>query len=240
MSVSIRNGWCTDSHSDWFTRNLIACKGDGSGAYQNGCLSRPVRIGSISQDEPLTREDAIRHIRYDLNSAAEDENIYAWLASAFRKIESDTGVISLTSQWRIAIECFPTGRSPLVIPIWPIQSVDLIAYYDADGVLTSISAGSPGTTLILDNANRPSRLALETPSDAWPTDLRAFQPGILEVTAGFETAALYPDELKQSAKILIAQSALFREHAVSGPGIAVSSVLMDYDRWIERWVLPGC
>jgi uncharacterized phiE125 gp8 family phage protein len=160
------------------------------------------------------------------------------MRSAFRKVEADTGVIALTSQWRIPIDCFPAYRQPLFLPIWPIQSLDLIGYR-SDGVFVAIATGSPGSTLILDGDSRPPRLALEELDDDWPSDLREFQPGIIEVTAGYTDPAYYPDELKHAAKILIANSALYRESAVSGPGVAATNVPgADYDFWISKWVLP--
>lgn len=241
MGVIIRTPYCTDSHLDFFVRNLTVCKGD-LVASANGVVSQPIRLdagGSPDADEPLTLLEAKRQIRYDLASTADDDDVYAWIRSAFRKIEGDTGVVPLTSRWSFAVEAFPDWRQPLRLPLWPIQSVDRIAYYDTDGTLVELAAGSPGQAFILDQGSRPARLALERDTDEWPTNMRTFQPGLIEVTAGFTSAAAYPDDLKQAAKILIGQSALFREQDVAGAGMTLSAVSVDYQKWIERWVLPG-
>lgn len=240
MPVIIRRPYCTESHADFFVKNITVCKGDLVSAG-NGVVGRPIRLdagGSPDLDLPLTLEDVKRHCRLDVDDYQDDELIRGWMRSAFQKIESDTGVAGLTARYRIPIDAFPYGRLPMILPLWPIQTIDLVGYYTSSGVDTQLVAGSPGLAFILD-ANRPTQLALERTTDDWPSDLREFQPGYIEVTAGFTDAASYPDDLKQAARLLIAQSSLFREHAVSGPGVAVNSVLMDYDRWIEGWRLPS-
>src|SRR5688572_12826801 len=150
MPVIIRRQHCTDSHLDWFVRNLVACKGD-LVAAGNGVVGRPIRLnagGSPDLDLPLTLSEAKEHIRFTHDS--EDDSVYSWMRAAFQKIELDTGVVPLTAQYRIPIEAFPYARLPLILPLWPIQSVDLIGHYTAAGVDTPLSAGSPGLAFILD------------------------------------------------------------------------------------------
>jgi uncharacterized phiE125 gp8 family phage protein len=235
MGVIIRRPYCTDSHADYFVRNLTVCKGD-SVASSHGVLSQPVRIDAFEPDEPITLEQAKDHIRY--THYDEDNLVQQWIRAAFRKIERDTGVIAMTSEWRIPVDEFPIFRQFMQLPLWPVQSADRVAYYDTDGNLVELSAGSPGAGFILDGTSRPPRLALEAIDDDWPTSLREFQPGIVEVTAGFASADLYPDDLRQAAYLLIANAALYREPAVAGPGVAVTSIPIGYEQWIERWVLP--
>jgi uncharacterized phiE125 gp8 family phage protein len=164
--------------------------------------------------------------------------VRAWIMAAWQKVERDTGVVLLTSTWRFMVEEYPVWNQALHLPLYPIQSVDLFQYYDSQGVLQDVMTGSPPALPYLIDYGRPVRLGLPD-AGLWPSDLRTFQPGIVEVTAGWTDPEFIPDDLKQAMKLLIGQSALFREQDVAGQGMTVMKVSVDYDRWIERWLVPG-
>jgi uncharacterized phiE125 gp8 family phage protein len=222
---------CTDSHADDFIHNRVTCRD----SARSGGYASAVRIpdGSPAPDEPITLEEAKAHIRYDTEQSAEDDLVRSWIRSARQKVERDTGVVLVVGTYRITVDQYPIFRLPLILPVWPVQSIDAVAHYDRAGALQS--EGSPSPYVFL-SSGRPHKLAL-TDDLSWPTDVRTYQPGVIDVTAGYASPSLVPDDLKQAVKLLVAQSASFREPMIAGQGIA--SVGIDYDRWIETWVLPS-
>lgn len=233
MGVIIRRQYCTESHLDFFTKNLTVCKGD-MVASAHGYLSEPVRIDS-STTLPITVAQAKSRIRF--THTTEDASVEQWIKAAARKVQSDTGVVLLTSEWRMFVHEYPSWSQSLRLPIYPIQSIDAFTYVDSAGDEQDVFTGSPASVPYLVDYGRPVTLRLAD-GDTWPTDLRLNQPGTIDVTAGWTDPALIPDDLLQAMYLLIGQSALFREHAIVGQGMTVNSVLMDYDRWIESWRLP--
>lgn len=240
MSVIIRRPYCTDSHLDFFTRNLTVCKGD-LVASVHGSVSQPFRLDPSAVGAvvtlPISVEQAKLRIRYE--HTKEDDSVEQWIKAAARKVELDTGVVLLTSEWRMFVNEYPVFGQGLRLPIYPIQSIDAFTYVDSLGVEQDVFTGSPASLPYLVDYARPVTLSLASASDTWPIDLRPNQPGTIDVTAGWTDPALIPDDLIQAMYLLIGQSALFREHAVVGQGMTINSVLMDYDRWIEAWRLPG-
>lgn len=237
MGILIRRPYCTESHADFFTRNITVCKGDWVASAHGSVAS----ITSLDEQEvgaaillPITIEDAKKHFRGHLDLEDDDDQVLAWIKAARRKVENDTGLTLLTSRWQITLNAYPAWDQPLHLPLWPIQSVDDFYYYDTDGVQTSV--GSPLPYLI--DYGRPAQLALDG-TDTWPTSLRTFQPGVIEVTAGWSDPAFIPDDLKQAIRYLVGQMALYRETDVSGPGVTVGQVSIGYEQWISAWVLPG-
>lgn len=240
MGVTIRRPYCVEDHADFFVRNITVCKGD-LVASAHGDVSEPVRIDPSGTIIPLVLsiDEAKKHIRYDLDSHTDDDQVEAWIRAAQQKVERDTGVVFLTSQWRMFVNQFPSWSQALYLPIFPVQSVDAFTYVDSSGVEQDTFTGSPlGLPYLVDYA-RPVRLSLAATDDVWPSDLRPSQPGTIDVTAGWTDVSLIPDDLKQAMRTLIGQMALFREQDVAGQGMTVSPVSLTYDRWIAPWVLPG-
>lgn len=240
MGVIIRRQYCTDSHLDFFTRNLTVCRSDAV-ASAHGYLSDPARIDipAVGADLtlPLALEDAKAHLR--VTSSDEDALIISWILAAWQKVERDTGLVLLTSEWRMYVHAYPAWNQPLRLPLWPIQSIDTFDYVDSAGVTQTVMSGSPASIpYIVDYGTRPVLLHLEN-EDTWPSDLRTNQPGTIEVTAGWTHPELIPADLLQAMRLLIGESDLNREHSVSGQGVTVTPVPIGYDQWIAPWVLPG-
>jgi uncharacterized phiE125 gp8 family phage protein len=240
MGVVIRgyNPYCTDSHLDYFTRNLTVCN-DGSDvchvASANGYASA-FRIGDGSGSpespadatEPLDLEDVKAHCR--ITHDDEDDILQRFMRTARARVERDTGVALVPGSWRITVHQFPSWRRPLHLPIWPVESVQSVGYYDTDGVLQDF--GSPTVTLYTDS--RPAKLFLPDTETDWPTELREFDPGILDVSAGYASGDLVPDDLKQALYVLIED--VYRHRGSTSEETA--RVPAEYEYWIRAWQLP--
>jgi uncharacterized phiE125 gp8 family phage protein len=218
---------CTNSHLDFFIRNIVVCKGDARLAHVNGATA-VVRLPDASEapEEPLSLHDVKDHISIRHNEL--DHQIAGWIVAARRKVETDTGIALVPGAYRITVTRFPMYGQPLLLPLWPVTSVESAAYYTRDGVETSIAE-----TLTVSDG-RPTLVHLPQ-SAQWPTDVRGFDPGVLEVKAGFASPNLVPEDLKHAMKVLIDHMSTFRGHVST---TAIENIGIDYDRWIERWQLP--
>jgi uncharacterized phiE125 gp8 family phage protein len=233
MGILMRGGWCTDSHGDFFTRDLVVCRSGDYVASSHGVIAAE-RLTDAAQ-EPLTLQDVKDHI--GVTHSKHDAMILRDLTAARQKVEHDTGLALLTQTWRLTVQAFPPWRQGLTLPIYPIQSVDSFVSYDTDGNATAL-LGSPSPSPYLLTAGRPTRLALAD-ADDWPSNLRQTSPAVLEVTAGWTEPKRIPAELLAAIRLWVAQLYSFREPMVVGQGFAVFPVLGDYEAHIRGWVLPG-
>jgi uncharacterized phiE125 gp8 family phage protein len=237
MAVIIRRPYCTNSHADFFVRNIDVCKGDAV-ASVNGHIASITRLDELEVGGvvglPISIDDAKKQFHGHLDLTEDDDQVVSWIKSAAHKVERDTGVTLLTSAWRVVLNAYPAWDQPIHLPLYPVQSIDDFTYYDFDGMLQSVASPLPD----LVDYGRPVKIALAG-TDTWPTDLRTFQPGVIDVTAGWSAPELIPDDLKQAIKILVGQMALYREQDVAGQGMTVTPTTLGYEQWIASWVLPS-
>lgn len=220
----------TESHLDYFTRNLTVGK-DCLVATAHGYASA-ARL-TDAQQEPLEITDVKAYLRFVESEHDQDGEIQNWIKGARQKLEKDTGLALLTQSWRVAVDQFPSYRQSLYLPVWPVQSIDRFVYIDRDGTEQNLLV-SP-SNFLLGSTSRPAQLGL-VDTASWPTDGRHFQPGTLELTAGWTASGDIPAELLMAMKKLIGDFAGFRESALVGQ---VAAVPQSYDALIAAWILPG-
>ena len=220
----------TESHLDYFTRNLTVGK-DSQVATAHGYVSAARLVDAAY--EPLTIVDVKTYLRFAESEHDQDSEIQTWIKGARQKLEKDTGLALLTQSWRVTVDQFPSYRQSLYLPVWPVQSIDRFVYIDRDGTEQNLLV-SP-STFILGSTSRPAQLGL-VDTASWPTDTRRFQPGTLELTAGWVLPADIPAELLMAMKKLIGDFAGFRESALVAQ---LATAPQNYDALIAAWVLPG-
>lgn len=221
---------CTDSHLDYFARNLIVCKGD-QVATAHGYVSAE-RIEDAAE-EPLELAAAKSHIQFNLDEHDQDGDVQRWIKAARQKVERDTGLALREQTWRVTVEQFPSYRQSLYLPVYPVRSISSFVYVDRDGAEHNLIE-SPDV-FILSSAGRPVQLGL-VESATWPTDFRKFHPGTLELVAGWTRVEDIPAELLMAILKLVGDFAGFRESAIAGQ---VAAVPQTYDELIAPWVLPA-
>lgn len=228
MGVSIN---CTESHADFFTRNLSVCKTD-QVATAHGYVSAERLVDAV--EEPITIEEAKSHLNFASAEHERDGDVLRWIKAARHKLERDTGLALRGPQtWRVTVEQFPSFRQSLYLPVWPVLSIESFAYVDRDGAEQDLLT-SP-SNFLLASSGRPAQLGL-IESASWPTDTRKFNPGTLTLTAGWADVADVPTDLLMAQLKLIGDFAGFRESRLIGQ---LGDAPMAYDDLIAPWVLPG-
>ncbi len=176
--------------------------------------------------EPVTIEEARLHLRI---SGTDEDALVARLISAARShVEQVTKRSLITQGWRTYLDDWPEGRV-VRLPTGPVQSVEAITIFDADGM--PMSLGSDDFTL--DGAGSPPRLKVK------PAVGGAGQPinGIeIDFTAGYgDTAASVPKPLIQAILLLVGH---WYEHREAGADIVTASFPFGFDALLTGYRTP--
>ena len=162
-------------------------------------------------EEPMTLAMAKKHARIDIDD--ENDLVDSWVRAARQQVEQDTGLKLLTQTWDLALDSFPYTDEPIRIQTGPVQSVSFLKYYDFSGTLQTW----PTSNYTVDTSSVPARLGL-TYGGIWPTNLRRFQPGLIEFVAGWASPALVPDALIRAMALWVGWFSEHREHEMITPG----------------------
>ena len=158
------------------------------------------------QAEPVTREEAKLHARID--GTAEDAKVDALITAARLDVESRTGRVLVTQGWRIVRDGPPAGGIVRLAP-GPVQSVDTVTVYGADGAAEVVPAGD----YLVDVASTPGRLKLSS-GRFWGA--RALNGLEIDMTCGYGDPADVPASLKQAVLMLVSYWYEQREAASVG------------------------
>lgn len=152
--------------------------------------------------EPLTVEQAKRHLREDLDDPYVDDDIAAMITSARLDAETRLQRTLITTTWRLtldALRCPVHHDSTLRLPMGRTLAVSSIKYVDDAGILQTLAADQ----YLVDTAGDTARI---TPAHGlrWPGT--RVQPGAVQVqyTAGYgATAASVPAPIVSWIKLAL-------------------------------------
>lgn len=156
-----------------------------------------------------------------------------FIKAATRKVQTDTGgLVLLTTSYDLLFDALPAGQ-PFGLPWRPVQSVT-VASISAVGVETALDAGDvlwdPGGVA-------PIAARVSISPTAWPSDLRAFQPWILHVVAGYASVELLnaadPMLVHLVARLVAHYATLGRDLASINP---TTEIPMGYSDDIDPYV----
>ncbi|MDP3526526.1 MAG: head-tail connector protein [Hoeflea sp.] len=176
--------------------------------------------------EPVTLAELKAHLRIDATD--EDALIEGLIRVARAHLEAVTGVALMSQGFRLLLDDWPRG-SVIQLMKTPVQTIDGILVYDADGVAQDLALSD----MLLDATARPARLVIkERPRPGQPIN------GVeIEFTAGFGSALEVPPELKRA--ILVHAAHLYEFRGAVTPEMQPASVPVGYDRLIAPWLRRG-
>lgn len=177
--------------------------------------------------EPLTLAEVKAHLRLD--GSEEDALLTSLITTAREHLQRETGLCLLAQSWRLYLDRWPAS-SILRIVKSPVQAIQKIVVYDAEGAAAEVSLEDH----LLDGESRPARLWLRTP----PQPGRAVNGIEIDFAAGYgEAATDVPDTLKRAMSLHIGHMFAFRG-AVS-PDQQPAGIPDGYERLIAPFRLRG-
>jgi len=167
-----------------------------------------------------------------LDGDPRDAQMLTFIGSATAKVQNDTGLILLLQTFDVWFDALCT-RAPVFLPWRPIASLVSVDAIDSAGGRQSLDVANynldPGS-----EAPLPARAAFST--IAWPTDLRAFQPWVLRLMAGWPSVAEIPPSLLHAVAMLTAHYATVGRDLVQ-VGTIVATTPLGYEEVIAPYQL---
>ena len=146
--------------------------------------------------EPVTVAEAKAHLRVDTSN--EDTLIASLILTSRLHVEAALGLALITQSWRLLLDRWPAEKD-FELPMRPLQSIDAVRVYRADGAATVINADD----YIADTASVPPRLVRT--GVIWRQPGRSANGIEIDFTAGFGDAAEdVPAPVRQAVLLLIA------------------------------------
>lgn len=170
--------------------------------------------------EPVSVRDMRTHLRLDDADTSEDSYIFQLIAEARETVERQINVALVSQSWKLTVDHWPGKREPwwdgvrdgsinmlhtgyawLVLPVFPLLSVDGVNVYNEAGTATAVTVSS---VFDIDKAQEPGRMALKS-GQTWPVALRPTNAIEVTFTAGYGTAASdVPASFKTAIRQLVA------------------------------------
>lgn len=175
-------------------------------------VSAPVSVDEVKDQSRITE-------------SAENALVNRLINAAVESIEGPYGIgVCLEEQtWELALDCFP---SRILIPLYPVISVESIEYEDTNGVTQTVA----DSVYRVDTHSNPARIT-QDPSEFWPATRDAANAVTVTFKAGYPNGA--PEDLKHAIIMLAAHWYENREAAIIGTSatetpMAVNSILDRY------------
>lgn len=188
-----------------------------------------VTLVTAPTSEPITRAEAKAHLRVD--STAEDTLIDN-LIKAFRfSVDGKDGWLNralITQTWKLYLDRFPlSSRTPVIVPLPPLQSVTHIKYYDADGTQQTWGASN----YVVDSAAEPG-LIFPAYNVVWPTTRDMPNAVEIQFVAGYGASSTYiPEAIRQAGLLQIGHWYANRESVAVGASV---QTMPQASEWLLR------
>lgn len=152
--------------------------------------------------EPVSLEELKAQLGLDVASSAQDPRLWLIVTAAREMIERYTGLAIIPQQWRLTLDRWPGSRvqwwdgvrdgaiadvvssgppSWIIVPRYPLVSVDAVRVYDDTDTAHTVSVAS---TFVVDTQQQPGRMVLRN-GIAWPVALRVSNAIEIDYTAGY-------------------------------------------------------
>jgi uncharacterized phiE125 gp8 family phage protein len=165
------------------------------------------KIVTQPTSEPVSLEEAKKHLILDADETRDDDLLYAYIQAARCHCESFLGRALITQTWDLYLDAFP-DTNYLEIPLPPLQSVTTLKYKDSAGVLQTWDAAN----YIVDTINEPGRICLAN-SISWPTTYDEAQAVQIRFVCGYGNASAVPQNIKHA--ILLKLTGLYENRGDS-------------------------
>lgn len=166
-----------------------------------------ITVTTPPTSEPITLAEAQAQCRVE--DGVDDTKLNALIVAAREQAESYTQRRLMTQTVTARYAAWPTNGMGIWLPGPPLQSVESIKYYDADGVEQTMDESD----YRVDTFSEPGRVQI-APTASWPRLESGNQlPISVEYIAGYESASDVPQSIKLGMLMCIALWYRFSEGA---------------------------
>jgi uncharacterized phiE125 gp8 family phage protein len=188
-------------------------------------------VSTAPTDEPLTLVEAKEHLRVD--DAADDDLIANQRKAARVYVETVLGRQLMLATWNLYLDSFPSGDTPIYVPLPPLLSVVSITYVDTDGV----SQTEASTVYTVDTDREPGRIYLAY-DQSW-SDTRSQRKAVtVQFTAGYSSGNAAAQQLAVpqtiKAAILFVLADLYENREAELDAQTYHNETVDRPLWSER------
>ncbi len=177
-----------------------------------------LRLVTAPAKEPVSVQEAKDHLK--ILHALEDGYIGSLVKAATKMAEDFLNRALIEQEWELLFDFFP--RSPINIPLPPLQSIDSVKYIDSEGVLQTLAPSEYET----DTAGFIGRLSLRD-GKSWPSTKRTTNAVVVAFTAGYgDDPGNVPEPIRQGIKVAVA--ALYENREEAKLPFAAESLLWPY------------
>lgn len=190
----------------------------------------PLRLVTGPSQTVVSLAEAKAHLSME-SETAWDSLITGLIAAAQQHLDGRDGVLNrcLSPQtWELVEDGFPMSAA-VRLPLPPLRSVASVRYYDAEGVLQTLSASA----YTVDTVSQPGWIALNA-GESWPDTADMINAVIVRFEAGYDTI---PQPVKHAALLLIGHWFANRESVLAGGTsaivlpMAVDALIAPYRVW---------
>lgn len=157
--------------------------------------------------EPVTLTEAKAHCRID--TTADDTLVSSLITAARAWCESRIGQCLMPATYRLKLDRFCGHEIELPYP--PLTAVSSIAYVDSAGSAQTLSSA----LYAVDTDSKPGRVS-PVYAEVWPTTREQLQAITITYTAGYASASVVPQSIKQAILLLVGHWYENREASVVG------------------------
>jgi uncharacterized phiE125 gp8 family phage protein len=133
----------------------------------------------------------------------------------------------VSTTWTLALDRFPVGTDPILLPMAPLQSITSITYLDSSGASQTWSSAYYRVTV----SRHPGRV-VPIVGQSYPTTYQTTDAVTVRFVAGYGAASAVPLALKQ-AILLLVTNWFENRSAVGDAGkeipFSVNALLQAYD-----------
>lgn len=163
-------------------------------------------------EEPVTLEEAKRHLRVDLDLTDDDLQIETMIQAAREEAEQFLRGSIMPQTWTGYLDRFP-AYDEIPLPFPPLVSVAFVKYVDLDGVTQTLSPS-------IYEVDKPGRRIFLRHNQSWPSVRCQRNAVTIEFETGYADAASVPAKIKQAMLLMIGEMYEYREESVVGTVVA--------------------
>ncbi len=171
-------------------------------------LIGPVQLVTAATAYPVTLGEAKAQAIVTIDD--DDQTVLRKLKAATRYCERLIGVQIMSATYDVPIRGWWNGL--LRMPRQPLQSATWLKYYDPGGTLTELDSSK----YIVTTPQATPGYIERAPTETWPNTDGRFYPIIARIVAGFASAAVVPETVKEAVLMTVAHFYENREAVLTG------------------------